>query len=66
MGQRLITSFPVLLVQADDYRRLARLQTKLGDNDKALETLGLGIEVFDGNVVDTVIGDKTLEQHQMI
>ncbi|MCD6431029.1 MAG: tetratricopeptide repeat protein [Deltaproteobacteria bacterium] len=62
LGQRLITSFPVLLVQADDYRRLARLQTKLGDNDKALETLGLGIEVFDGNAARAL----RLEQAQVL
>ena len=59
LGLQLIISFPISLVQADDYRRLARLHTKLGKNDKALETLALGIEAFNefgaageaGNVV---------------
>ena len=46
LGQQLITSFPALLVQPDDYRRLARLQFELGENDKALATLTLGIEAF--------------------
>ncbi len=49
LAHQLVTLFPALLVQADDYRRLARLQAKSGENDKALETLVLGIEAMAGN-----------------
>ena len=48
LGQQLISSFPALLIQADDYRRLARLQARLGENDQALKTLALGIEALTG------------------
>ncbi len=43
LGLQLINSFPGTLVEADDYRRLARLQAELGENDRALETLDLGV-----------------------
>ncbi|MBN2809901.1 MAG: tetratricopeptide repeat protein [Deltaproteobacteria bacterium] len=43
-GQLLLSSFPAALVEVDDYRRLARLQVKLEQNDKALATLAQGIE----------------------
>jgi len=70
LGQRLITSFPVSLVQADDYRRLARLQIKLGDNDKALETLGFGIEAFNelgaAGEAGKVALDLRIEQAQVL
>ena len=48
LGQQLISSFPVSLIKADDYRRLARLQARLGENDQALKTLARGVEVLTG------------------
>ena len=46
LGQELVTIFPAFLIQVDDYRRLARLQAELGENDQALKTLALGLAAF--------------------
>jgi TolA-binding protein len=49
LGEQLVILFPVSLIQVDDYRRLARLQAELGENDQALSTLALGLEAFPGS-----------------
>ncbi len=46
LGEELITNFPAILLQVDDFRRLARLQATLDDNQKALQTLNTGIVAF--------------------
>ncbi len=46
LGTELVGNFPVILLQVDDFRRLARIQASLDDNPKALQTLAAGIDAF--------------------
>jgi len=66
-GQELISNFPVSLLQVDDFRRLARLQASLDDNQKALQTLNTGIVAFTAQgVSDDVLIILRLEEAQIL
>jgi len=67
LGEELVSTFPVTLLQIDDFRRLARLQAELGQNQQALQTLKTGIEVFkaDGKSDEELISLR-LEQAQIL
>ncbi len=67
LGEELISNFPVTLLQVDDFRRLARLQAALDDNQKALQTLNLGIGAFSARgESDDILVVLRLEEAQIL
>ncbi len=67
LGEELVGTFPVTLLQVDDFRRLARLQAAQGESERALQTLKSGIEAFaEEDKSDELLFSLRLEQARIL